>query len=254
MHQWAGGLTRTAWHASFTAAHICCSTCVMQLQDDCVRASCSSRCPPSRTWRPSMTCRSCTTASAASGAVKVTNPNPRGRPVWRSRITTCRRGATQSFGALGQRGAGASRRTGGHPGLLTASTMDPYLEKCSRSFSAGRGKGCVRGERAGRLDGGPEQRLHALLPSVVSQLSPPRKSFAEGGLQEQRGDVRSCAPKEEHGRGPGGAYLGLLSPGDGGEDPLMMPRCRFNPQRGDGRVFKTAARVVRAQHSSTAGT
>ena len=80
---------------------------------------------------------------------------------------------------LAQRGCPAARPA------LTASTMLPYLEKWSRSFSAARRGGAGRVKASGQSRRGAHpargQRPHA--PSVVSQDSPPRNSLAEEGLQ-----------------------------------------------------------------------
>lgn len=103
-----------------------------------------------RTWRPSITCTSSTTASAAAGLVKVTNPKPRGRPVWRSRMTTC--GAVESSRLLGL----GCWRTGDpawglppplthrfHDGAILAEVVAQLFCRCGGGW-AGKGLGALK--------------------------------------------------------------------------------------------------------------
>lgn len=235
------------------------------------------------TWRPSITWMSCTTASAASGAVKVTKPKPRGRPVWRSRITTCEQGQRswawsgpccwreheaqverpasrpacsaqrspppqwihicQSGRAaflhdketgcwvLNRKGRGRAPRgvglrrlrrrrqsaVGGRC-LLHAAAALPRNEPPERCA----GTPCIRRatvQAPGQLGG---WRNQCCVPSVVSQLRPPKNSLLEGLQVEEtsggslRGQLAMSRSLNSAGRGPT-----HLTASSGGGDPSM---------------------------------
>lgn len=154
-----------------------------------------------RAWRPSMTCTSCTTASAAAGVVKVTKPKPRGRPVCRSRITTCK---ANSRGGLGRGRARRARwgrrcwRTRSHT-ALQALCSPP--RRCCHICQSDPAVSLQAGPR-GRREGGLYQRRWACGLSGAPSRDPPAP-----GRSPTFGRVPGQAAQEQ--LGAGSPLLGL---------------------------------------------
>ena len=232
----------------------------------CTRGRAPSSAAPqqqARTWRPSMTCTSCTTASAAAGVVKVTKPKPRGRPVCRSRITTCKGISREGQGV----GAGPESRAGaggaGAPGAVALRAPRSPPRRCCHicqsdpavSLRAGAGGGGLYQRRCACGPSGAPNRDPPgpcrSPPSVVSQDRPPRNSLAEGrcsGAAPSAGALASLSLIVEHECGAKGSLNCCGGRGEGGKwtwsslEPMQGGGCGALPIQPQGRGPRIAGK------------